>query len=138
MVQCMPLKNARQQVKFEPAAYKKRLEDAIDAAGGITQFADKIEISYQRIQGWRDKGSIPRLDEWPSLEKSGRGMAWYLFGIDEVPDQKSIDREALANVVRELRKRVDELESICADLEPPQNDKPRNRPDPPKLKSVKN
>lgn len=116
------------------AGYKKRIKQAIKRAGGVAEFARSIDTDYQLVQGWRDKASVPGLDKWPALEARGFKMMWYLFGIHEVPDQKSIDREALLNVVRELRQKMDELEAICADLAPPNTEKHKTER---KLKAVK-
>lgn len=117
----------KQHLRFEVVSYMKRINDAVAAAGGLKEFSKKIDIDYQLVQGWA-KGSIPQQKHWQNIELSGKGMAWFLFGIDNMPEQKAIDRQALAAIVEKLRRQVDELEEVCADLVP-KKDKHRRRTD---------
>lgn len=133
MVPFMSAKSVpRQQLRFDVNAYKKRVEDAVEAGGGVMKFAETIKIEYQLVQGWA-KGSIPRQKDWSKIEVSGKGMAWYLFGIDDMPEQKAIDRQALAAIVEKLREQMDALEEVCADLVPPKKERRRRGSDRPPI-----
>lgn len=107
------------QLEFDLDAYKERLTKARDAAGGITQFAQKMGIEYQKVQTWIRDGSIPRPADWGSVAKSGKGMAWFLFGIEgEMPNENNLDRKAVMAAIERLESTVKTLKMIVGEAAP--------------------
>lgn len=95
-------------LKFNLEAYKQRLAEAMDEAGGITKFASKMGLDYQKVQGWMG-GSLPRVEHWPLVEKTGRDMAWYLFGIEGEMNEKNMDRKAAVAAIKKLQEDLNAL-----------------------------
>lgn len=103
---------------FDVDQYKQRLASVIEQAGGVSAFADNVGVSYQVAQGWA-KGSLPRSGDWGKLEENSRGMAWFLFGIeDEMPTDNNLDRKAAMAAIERLEQMLDTLKMIVRDAAP--------------------